>query len=118
MTSVVPKKAKKPRALQAAEKLTSEGGGGFNPRIKPSESIPALAADGPFPSFSPTTPSFSAACLAPAAMLALRRTHARFLLNHGFHIAPQLTKMVKSSMFTTPFGLKQLVILTALHLPF
>jgi hypothetical protein len=51
-------------------------------------------------------------------MLALRRTHIRFLLNHGFHIAPQLTKMVKFSMFTTPFGLKQLAILTALQLPF
>jgi len=51
-------------------------------------------------------------------MLALRRTHVRFLLHHGFHIAPQLTKMVKFSMFTTPFDLKQLAILTALQLLF
>src|SRR5580698_2488610 len=33
-------------ASQAAEKLPSEGGGGFNPRIKPAELEPALAADG------------------------------------------------------------------------
>jgi hypothetical protein len=32
--------------------------------------------------------------------------------------APQLTKMVKSSMFVALFGLKQLAILTALQLPF
>jgi hypothetical protein len=51
-------------------------------------------------------------------MLALRTTHIRFLLNHGFHIAPQLTKIVKFSMFTAPLGLKQLAILTALQLPF
>src|ERR1700722_3463414 len=33
-------------ALPAAEKRPSEGGGGFNPRIKPAEIAPALAADG------------------------------------------------------------------------
>src|SRR5580698_10454638 len=33
-------------ASQAAEKRPSEGGGGFNPRIKPAELEPALAADG------------------------------------------------------------------------
>jgi hypothetical protein len=32
--------------------------------------------------------------------------------------APHLTKMVKSSMFTTHSGLKNLAILTALQLPF
>src|ERR1035438_7877218 len=33
---------------QAAEELDPEGGGGFNPRIKPTESMPALAAAGRF----------------------------------------------------------------------
>jgi hypothetical protein len=33
------------RALQAAEKLDLEGGGGFNPRIKPIESMKALAPE-------------------------------------------------------------------------
>jgi 2-oxoglutarate dehydrogenase E2 component (dihydrolipoamide succinyltransferase) len=30
---------------QTAKKLNSEGGGGFNPRVKPIESVPALAAE-------------------------------------------------------------------------
>jgi len=41
------------QAEQAAGKLASEGGGGFNPRIKPAESMPALAAEGRFPSSTP-----------------------------------------------------------------
>ncbi len=32
-------------AKQAAEKLDAEGGGGFNPRIKPIESMAALAVE-------------------------------------------------------------------------
>jgi len=53
------------RALQAAEKLDPEGGGGFNPRIEPTESTPALAAEERFPRISSKMPSFSAATLAP-----------------------------------------------------
>jgi hypothetical protein len=37
------------RALQAAEKLNSEGDGGFNPPVKPIESIRALAPEGCLP---------------------------------------------------------------------
>jgi hypothetical protein len=65
-------------ALQAAEKLDPEGGrgpqrrvlvagveeGGFNPRIKPTESTWALAPEGGFPPISPEIPSFSATSLA------------------------------------------------------
>jgi hypothetical protein len=43
-----------------------EGGGGFNPRIKPAESTLALAPEALFTSISPGTPSFSAASLDPA----------------------------------------------------
>ncbi len=50
------------RALQAAEKLNSEGGGGFNPRIKPTEPTRASALEECFPPISPETPSFSASC--------------------------------------------------------
>ncbi len=57
-------------ALQAAEKLNSEGGGGFNPRIKPAESPQALATEGRFPPISPLIPSFSAACLAAESVAA------------------------------------------------
>ncbi len=52
-------------ALQAAEKLDSEGGGGFNPRIKPVKPTRASAPEECFLPISPGTPSFSAACLAP-----------------------------------------------------
>ena len=45
--------AKPAWALQAAEKLIPEGGGGFNPRIKPIESTLALATEGHFPPISP-----------------------------------------------------------------
>src|SRR5580692_6263465 len=38
--------AESTRAKHAAEKRPSEGGGGFNPRIRPAEFSPALAADG------------------------------------------------------------------------
>jgi len=53
------------RALEAAEKLKTEGGAGFNPRIKPTESVPALAAEGHFLPVSPEIPSISEVCLAP-----------------------------------------------------
>ena len=61
-------------ALQAAEKLVAEGDGGFNPRIKPTESTRAgrggfqpthLSPEGRLPPISPEIPSFSAASLAP-----------------------------------------------------
>jgi len=52
-------------ALQAAEKLDPEGGGGFNPRIKPTGSMRALAPEGRFSTISHEIPSFSAASLAP-----------------------------------------------------
>jgi len=55
-------------ALQAAEKLVAEGGGGFNPRIKPTESTRALAPEERLPPISPEIPSFSAASLAPEGM--------------------------------------------------
>ena len=49
-------------AQQVAEKLDPEGGGGFTPRIKPTESTLALATDGRFPPIPPEIPSSSAAC--------------------------------------------------------
>jgi hypothetical protein len=52
-------------ASQPAEKLDLEGGGGFNPRIKPTESALALAPEGFFLPVSPKILSFSAASLAP-----------------------------------------------------
>jgi glutamyl-tRNA synthetase len=51
--------------LQIAEILDSEGGGGFNPRIQPTESTRALAPEGRFPPIAPGIPGFSATCLAP-----------------------------------------------------
>jgi hypothetical protein len=45
-------------ALQAAEKLDPEGGGGFNPRIKPTESTRALAPEELFPPILPGTSLF------------------------------------------------------------
>jgi xanthine/CO dehydrogenase XdhC/CoxF family maturation factor len=53
------------RTLQAAEELSPEGGGGFNPRINPPESTSALAAEGRLSPSPTTTPSHSAASLAP-----------------------------------------------------
>jgi hydrogenase maturation protein HypF len=53
------------RAETAAEKVDSEGGGGFNPRIRQMESRPALAAEGRLLSNSLDISSFPAACLAP-----------------------------------------------------
>ena len=35
--------------IQAAEKLETEGAGGFNPRIRPAKSARALALEGCFP---------------------------------------------------------------------
>jgi ribosomal-protein-alanine N-acetyltransferase len=48
-------------AVQAAEKLNTEGDGGFNPRVRPIESTPALAAEGRFSLVSHEISSFSAA---------------------------------------------------------
>ncbi|MGD0903269.1 MAG: efflux transporter outer membrane subunit, partial [Terracidiphilus sp.] len=56
-------------APQAAEKPNPEGGGGFNPRTKPTESTRALAPEGHDTPISPRIPSFSAACLTPEATL-------------------------------------------------
>ena len=105
-------------ASQAAEKLDPEGGGGFNPRIKPTESTPALVAEGSFTRISSKTPSFFAACLAPEgslpeespADLALAQAHpawmverwaavygleaARALCHHG-QSQPSLTVRLK-----------------------
>jgi tRNA dimethylallyltransferase len=53
------------QALRTAEKRYPEGGGGFNLRIKPTASIPALAAEECFPSISLQNTSCSAASLAP-----------------------------------------------------
>ena len=49
--------------LQPAEKLNPEGGGGFNPRIKPAESTRALAPEEGFSGDSLIVPPFSAASL-------------------------------------------------------
>jgi ribosomal-protein-alanine N-acetyltransferase len=57
--------AKSAWALQTAEKLDAEGGGGFNPRIRPIESTPALAAEGLFSPGPPEISCFPAASLAP-----------------------------------------------------
>jgi len=51
-------------ALQLAEKLASEGGEGFNHRVRPEESTTALAADGNSPPMSLEINGLSAACLA------------------------------------------------------
>ncbi len=75
-------------ALQAAEKLDSEGGGGFNPRIKPTESTRALAPEGRFPLISPEIPSFSAACLAPEGILCQQVVEGRSLQSE--EIGPEL----------------------------
>jgi hypothetical protein len=71
------------RAVQAAEKLNPEGGGGFNPRIMPAESTRALAPDGLSPSISSKIGGFSAACLAPEAMLDVERNLIRASANSG-----------------------------------
>ncbi len=55
---------------QAAEKLNSEGGGGFNPRIKPTKSTRALAPEERSPQISPELLSFSAACKAQVDLAA------------------------------------------------
>jgi hypothetical protein len=47
-------------ALQAAEKLKTEGVEGFSPRKKPTESQVALATEGQFSSIPPKFPCFSA----------------------------------------------------------
>src|SRR5580698_10526168 len=60
---------KRTRALQAAEKLKTEGVGGFNPRRKPTKSQVALATEGQFSSIPAKFPSFSTTCLAPAELL-------------------------------------------------
>jgi hypothetical protein len=49
------------RIQQAAEKPGPDGGGGFNPRLKPTESTLASAPEGRHTSISPPIPSFSVA---------------------------------------------------------
>jgi hypothetical protein len=56
---------KETRALQAAEKLNAEGAGGFNPRIKPTESMLALATEGCFSLISPEISSFFRSLFSP-----------------------------------------------------
>jgi phosphatidylglycerophosphatase A len=53
------KPAESTRALQAAENLDPEGGGGFNPRIKPTGSTRALAPEGRALPSPPEIPSSS-----------------------------------------------------------
>jgi len=67
-------------ALQAAEKLATEGGGGFIPRIKPIKSTSALAAEGMFSGALPQTKPFSAACLAPAEIALVICNSAKVIL--------------------------------------
>ena len=52
-------------AVHSAEELHTEGGGGFNPRIKPIGSTRTLAPEGRFSPISPEIPSSPAASLAP-----------------------------------------------------
>jgi hypothetical protein len=47
---------------QAAEKLKTEGDGGFIPRVKPMKSKTALAAEGRLLSNLSESPGFSATC--------------------------------------------------------
>ena len=65
---LVVKRREKPASgsKQAAEKPAPEGGGGFNPRIKPTEPKLALATEERFPPIPPEIPSFSAASKALA----------------------------------------------------
>jgi hypothetical protein len=51
-------------AKQAAEKPGPKGGGGFNPRIKPAESIGPSGPEGCFSGFSLIISPISAACKA------------------------------------------------------
>jgi hypothetical protein len=55
-------------ALQAAEKLDTEGGGGFNPRISPPESTPALAAEERLPPIRPKSQVFPQPVQPPRAV--------------------------------------------------
>jgi glutamate racemase len=65
-TSVVPPSSQNERwASQPAEKLASEGGGGFNPRIKPAESAWASAPEERLSASLPENSPVSAACSAP-----------------------------------------------------
>jgi lipoyl(octanoyl) transferase len=58
-------KTRSERALQAAEKLETEGGGSFNPRIKPAESTRGFSPGDASSGNSPAIPPFSAARLTP-----------------------------------------------------
>jgi len=62
---IVAKGARPGRVEQATEKLGTEGGGGFNPRIRPTERARALAPDRRIPPVPPQLGPFSAACKAP-----------------------------------------------------
>jgi glycosidase len=58
-------KAQAAPAIQAAEKLSTEEDGGFNPRVKPIETTGALAPEKLISPISPEIPSLPAASIAP-----------------------------------------------------
>jgi glycosidase len=58
-------KAEAAPAIQAAEEIGSEGDGGFNPRVKPIETMGALAPEKLISPISPEIPSIPAASIAP-----------------------------------------------------
>ena len=62
--------------LQAAEKLETEGDGGFIPRVKPAKSTRASAPEGYKPRISPNIWPFSAACLAAEGWLWAHSNHS------------------------------------------
>ena len=70
------------RAKQAAEKLHTEGGGGFNPRIRPTESIRASAPEERELPISPEIPRFSAASKARSLFVVV----AARLKPHSFKV--------------------------------
>ena len=77
------KSTKSGGALQAAEKLGPEGGGGFNPRIKPAGSMPALAAEGRVSPISPKISSSSATSSAPEGNAGVKGTGFSPYVNSG-----------------------------------
>jgi len=98
---------------QLAEELNPEGGGGFNPRIKPTESAGALAPGESFSvkgtGFSPyINPSESAGALAPEESSSLA-AEAAHLLTREVRTAPTLVKYAQPNNYEiqTRAGLTQ-----------
>jgi hypothetical protein len=56
------------RGFAGCGKTDPEGGGGFNPRTKPTKSMRALAAEGRFSPIPTESLSFSAASFAPPGL--------------------------------------------------